>query len=402
MKKSTILSLVCALFLGQSAVAQNQEVTYVEDPSQGYLLNSFSDNWFITAEGGAGVYFTSYDGHRKFTDRFAPAAGLYVGKWFSPIIGLRAGGNLLFCKGLSQSSTAIGAMAGEVVDGSFYKQRFLEVGPVADVMLNLTNWWCGYHPGRVYNAIFYAGGGLYWTYAKGTDSKGLEDGWEYANDRVLTLRAGLINQFNIGKHWAISLDLRASAIDQHNDRYGDGSNRTAIDLQAYLGVTYKFNKTEWSAPVVPVCPEAENCDALRARLASADARIADLESQLRDCLNRPAEQAASKAPLATIYYPINVSKLTKVDEGLLDAVSNVMKSNPDQKYTLTGWADNYTGNDQINTRLRNARVNGVANQLKKNGVSDSQLNVTINNGNLCDLGDKYVALDRAVTIEEAE
>jgi hypothetical protein len=47
-------------------------------------------------------------------------------------------------------------------------------------------------------------------------------------------------------------------------------------------------------------------------------------------------------------------------------------------------------------------VRGVANQLKKNGVSDSQLNVTINNGNLCDLGDKYVALDRAVTIEEAE
>ena len=36
MKKVTFLSFICALFLGQAAFAQQaQEVTYVEDPSQG-------------------------------------------------------------------------------------------------------------------------------------------------------------------------------------------------------------------------------------------------------------------------------------------------------------------------------------------------------------------------------
>jgi hypothetical protein len=79
-----------------------------------------------------------------------------------------------------------------------------------------------------------------------------------------------------------------------------------------------------------------------------------------------------------------------------------MNSNTSKNYVLTGWADNYTGNDQINNRLRENRVNGVKNQLVKFGVNESQLTATTNNGNLCDLGEKYVALDRAVTIEEAE
>ena len=87
---------------------------------------------------------------------------------------------------------------------------------------------------------------------------------------------------------------------------------------------------------------------------------------------------------------------------MLEAVSEVMKSNPDQKYVVTGWADNYTGTDAINTRLRHARANGVQKCLLNNGVDAGQLDVTINNGNLYNGGEKYVSLDRAVTIEEAK
>ncbi len=79
-----------------------------------------------------------------------------------------------------------------------------------------------------------------------------------------------------------------------------------------------------------------------------------------------------------------------------------MTQNSDKKYTVTGWADNYTGTDNINMRLRKNRAEGVAKLLKSNGVPASQINVTTNNGNLSDLGEKCVALDRAVTIEEAK
>ena len=79
-----------------------------------------------------------------------------------------------------------------------------------------------------------------------------------------------------------------------------------------------------------------------------------------------------------------------------------MKDNPNQHYTLTGWADNYTGTEQVNIRLRKARVAGVEKELIKNGVPASQITATTNNGSLCDLGEKFVALDRAVTIEETK
>ena len=51
--------------------------------------------------------------------------------------------------------------------------------------------------------------------------------------------------------------------------------------------------------------------------------------------------------------------------------------------------------------LRKARVEGVQKLLVKNGVEESRLTATTNDGNLSDLGEKCVAIDRAATIEEA-
>lgn len=401
MKKITLLASACALFVAPSLFAQEaQEVQYVEDATQGYLMNSFKDNWFITAEGGVNVYFSKHDVHRDLKDRFAPNAAIYVGKWFTPTWGARIGVDFLGNKGLGESSAA-DILQNEYRPDGYYKTYHNHVGPVVDVMANLTNLFCGYKPGRIYNFVLYAGGGGYWTLAK-EYKNGKDEGYKDSGDKVLTFRAGIINSFNVSKQVQLSLDLRASAIDGVPD-YNGGQNRTYLDVQAYLGLTYLFNQREWKHPVVPVCPPAENCDALRARLAAADARIADLESQLRDCLNRPVEvKEVEKAPLATIYYPIGRYNLTREDRNVLGAIAEVMKSDTNKHYVLTGWADNYTGTDKINIRLRHNRVNGVYNNLLKNGVAASQLTATTNNGNLCDLGEKYVALDRAVTIEEGK
>ena len=163
MKKSTLFAFGCALLAG-SAFAQNaQEVTYVEDPAQGYTFNQFKDNWFIQAEGGITVGITNHDQHRKFGDRFAPAASLYVGKWFSPLLGARVGADFMSVKGLTTSDNAalVGSRPWDNTVNGLYKTKQNYVGPVFDVMLNLTNWWCGYKPNRVYNAYIYAGGGLY-------------------------------------------------------------------------------------------------------------------------------------------------------------------------------------------------------------------------------------------------
>ena len=397
MKKALLIALACVLGFGQSLVAQ-EEVTFVPDETQGYLFNRFQDNWFITVEGGAGVLLSKHDSELKFTKRIAPAGSVYFGKWFSPVLGLRLGVNALTFKAVSESPAALGGRPASV--GSYFDQKGIEVGPVGDVMLNLTNWWCGYKANRVYNATLYVGGGVYWSLARKYNDGNNHD-WADANDKLFNFRAGLINSFRLNKHIALSLDLRYTALAGLGE-VALANNVKTHDVQAYIGLTYNFNNTAWSAPVVPICPEPENCDALRARLAAADARIADLEKQLKDCLNRPVEKAVAKGPVATIYYPIGVSRLTREDRNVLGAIANVMKANPNQHYTLTGWADNYTGTEQINIRLRKNRVAGVEKELKKNGVPASQITATTNNGNLCDLGEKFVALDRAVTIEETK
>lgn len=409
--KKAIIALAFAALVGSGAVAQ-EPVAFVEDPGQGYLFNSFKDNWFLTVDGGAGVYFSHADRARALKDRFAPAAGLYVGKWFSPIIGVRAGVSFLVEKAMSDLSYVPGvrytANGPQKING-YYNQKFNEVGPAFDAMLNITNWWCGYKPGRVYNAIGYIGVGGYFPFAKDYVKSGSSyksDGYKYAHDAVLTARIGLINQFRVSEQVALSLDLRINAMDNHRDQLN--RSRTSYDAQAYLGFTYFFKQREWNAPVVPVFPEPENCDAIRAQLEKALADIAALEAELKNLKNqpKPQPQIIEKRPLCTIYFPINVSALTYKDKKLLNACANVMKQNPGTKYDVIGWADTYTGTEKFNANLREARAKSVVKQLERAGVPSTQL-VSKASGNENrleqanrELGLKYVALDRCTTIEQ--
>lgn len=402
MKKITLIAAACAFAVAPMVA---QETQYQEDPAQGYLINSFKDNWFITAQGGVNVNFSRHDVVRDLKDRFAPNAALYVGKWFTPVFGGRIGVDWMSLKGMGTEG-ADGYLPNEHMTDGYYKTRQMAIGPTFDLMVNLTNLFCGYKPNRVYNFTFYGGAGAYCMLERTLDTKGDPDGW-HNKDKVLTFRAGIINSFNVSKQVQLSLDLRASAYDATCDDIYDTSNRTYLDVQAYLGLTYLFNQRDWKAPVVPVCPPAQNCDAVVARLSTSEARVNDLENSLRECLNRPAavQTVEEKAPLATIYYPINVYTLTREDNNIVAAIANVMKQNPNTKYVLTGWADNYTGTPEYNETLRHNRVNGVYNRLVKLGVPESQITATINNGSLCNItenGEKYVSLDRAVTIEEAE
>lgn len=401
MKKATLLAFAFAMFAGaQSIVAQEpaENVQYVSDPSQGVLLNRMQDNWFITAEGGANIYFSHKSIHRDLSDRFSPAASIYAGKWFSPVFGARAGVTWMQLKGLADGPDFMGTLKYDYRPDGFYKQRTQEIGPVFDLMVNLTNWWCGYKPNRVYNASVYVGAGALWTISH-------QDGsWKNAHNILLNLRAGLINTFNVSKQVALSLDIRWTGIDGLQNVPRKNWNNKYSDLSAFIGVTYKFKNREWNAPVVPVYPEPENCEPIRARLAAANERIDELERALRDCLNRPVETTVvNEGPLATVYYTIGVSRLSRENQRVVKAVAAQMNSDKyaNTNFVLTGWADNYTGTEAINARLRAKRAEGVKDLLVRSGVDASRLSVAENSGNRMGEGDQFVALDRAVTIEEA-
>ena len=401
MKKIALIAALCAMAVSS---VNAQEVTYVEDPAQGYLLNNFKDNWFIQLEGGAGVLMSPNDKSvDKFGDRIGYSFQLSVGKWFSPVVGIRGGVDLYLAKGAAKGlSNDLGIRPDlNYADGSdMLSQKAVQVGPTFDVMLNLTNWWCGYKPNRVYNGILYLGAGVNFVTAK--DPR--EDKWsfDYADSHNLSVRLGLLNKFAVSKRVDILLDLRCDLVQEHFDT----EKTRNLYAAALVGLGYNFGKTEWKAPITAVCPtwkytDAEG-DALAARLQAAEAKIADLENQLRDCLNRKPEVVEKDdAPLATIYYPIGKSKITGVNTKIVNAVANLMKES-DKNYVLTGWADNYTGSDKINAKLRKDRVNGVKKALVKKGVKADRLDAQINDGNLTKFGAKSASLDRAVTINEAK
>lgn len=399
MKKSVLFTLA-ALAAG-AFCANAQEVTYVEDCSQGYLMNKAKDNWFMTVQGGSNVLFGKDNIHADLKNRFGGNAGLYFGKWVTPTFGFRFGGQYLMTKGANMSSYAMFRKMNEPrLSNGAYPTKMQAVSPEFDVLINLTNWWCGYRPGRVYNAVLHGGGGAMFTFKRAYDGKDLR--WRSAHNTPLYVNMGLQNNFAVSKHVDLFLDVTYQVFHlggAHMPHYSQ-------DVMLSAGLNVNFGKTDWSCPVTAVCPtwkytDAEG-DALVARLAQADAKIKDLQRQLDECLKRPVAEKVSCEGLATIYYPINQYSLTAREQTILKSLAEVMKETPNQKYVLTGWADNYTGNDEINTRLRNQRVNTVKNYLVKCGVSEDQLDARIDAANLTDFGVKGAPLDRAVTIKLAD
>ena len=412
MKKIALLALLCVSYLMPS-FSNAQEVTYVEDPSQGYLFNRMKDNWFIQADGGVGMIMSPYDKHEKFGHRLGAKADLFVGKWFSPLLGLRGGVDFEQIKGATWTGnySALGYRnwPRQLDGGKFVPQHFNNFGLVGDVLFNVSNWLVGYKPNRFYNAIVYAGMAVNWVYAR-EGARPVSDGkWSYgANDdtehcRNYSMQAGLLNSFAVTKKLDINLDLRFDLMQEHIDGAGPWKKTWNEYPGVLVGLTYKLGKSEWNAPITAVCPEwkytdAEG-DALVANLNNANRKIADLEDQLRKCVEKKpkATDAVEEAPLATIYFPINRTDVLGVQRNVLNAVAEVMK-NENRNYLLTGWADNYTGNDVINTRLRKGRVATVKKELVNTGVDAGRLETQINDGELTNYGPKCASLDRAVTI----
>lgn len=399
MKKSFLLGLATLALAAVATPASAQEVTYVPDCSQGLLQNRARDNWFITAQGGANMLFGPNDINAEIKNRIGPNAALFAGKWINPVFGFRFGVVWEIAKGATPYADAWDRYPkqGAINNGNAYPEKWMGFGPEFDVLINLTNWWCGYKPKRVYNAVLHGGTNAYFRWVK----KGDKDNacYSYAHNTNLAVNLGLQNNFRLSDVVSLFVDVRYEMLD---------FKRLEHDLGLFAGITFNLGKSDWNCPVTAVCPTWKYTDAqgdeLVRRLNAANNQINVLQDEL-DAARRkpaPAAKAANCDGLATVYYPINVATLSSREKTILRSVAEAMKANPDQKYTLTGWADNYTGNDEINTALRNRRVDGVKNFLVNCGVNADQLNVTTDPNNLTDFGAKSASLDRAVTIKVAD
>ena len=89
---------------------------------------------------------------------------------------------------------------GPLVDGGqysngYYKEKWNVVNLHGDVLLNLTNMFCGYKEDRLYSFIPYVGAGFVHT--------GKGPGYD-----ELGINAGLINRFRVSDAWDAGYDFR--------------------------------------------------------------------------------------------------------------------------------------------------------------------------------------------------
>ena len=184
MKKVISMMAVAGLFTVSMAQAQvNEVVEIAEVPVSKYSVqtNSFWDNWFVSLNAGAQFSYLYPEGSQEFKDRITFSGLAYVGKWFTPGIGMRLAANGYKFQG--------------------YSSKLDYVNLHVDALMNVTNMIMGYNPDRLYSMVPYVGMGGVRVFDHDTYSFGFN--------------AGILNTFRLSDSWSVNLEMGALPCQVH-------------------------------------------------------------------------------------------------------------------------------------------------------------------------------------------
>ena len=356
--KLTILMAAIAFFGCQALFAQEctgecQELGYRPYP-----------HGFIQLQGGVGTTLTDVECLKLLS----PTASIGAGAWFGPSVGARLHVNAWESKG------------GFKTAGDPLKYKYNYVNTNADLMLNVLNLFSQkkYHK---FNVILIGGIGLNYAWKNDefhqllntyTPTVDISNAWGEGTSRKHLLshniRAGLLFDFNIAKHWGVGIEVDANSLDDRfNSKFTDSDDWM---ITAQLGITYKFGfkaphekKQEPVKPVqvvqpTPVVPTqavrtVEPVKAPEPVRAPEPAKV--VEEPYKDVL----------------FYAIRDSEIDP--ESIISAAAAWCKKYPNKTITVSGYADKGTGNAKLNMMYSQQRTNKVFDMLKKKGVPASQI-----------------------------
>lgn len=322
------------------------------------VTNTFGDNWFMGVNGGVNLFNGVRTLGESPFDHLAPSVSAFVGKWHTPGYGWRVVYNGWEIKPYENADEA-----------TYMNFHF-------DAMFNLSNLICGYNESRIWNVIPYVGVG--WAGAKVVEGDDDIHG-------SLSANYGILNTFRVSKHWAINLELNGAFF---RNGFGGLAGSTGHDMMwgAQLGVTYKFNRTDWeAAPDTDAllamnaaalaelaaqlqAKESENAQ-LKQQLASAKNALVQAQNRIKELENEPKYVDVAQS----VFFAFNSSKIESKKEIInLQALADAAK-NAGVKLSVVGYADSATGSAAYNQKLSEARANAVADKLVELGVSREQL-----------------------------
>ncbi|WP_297173654.1 OmpA family protein [uncultured Porphyromonas sp.] len=358
--KVFMLSLVVAL---TAFVAQAQEAPEV-DNRPAYKTEFEQDpaaHWFIELHGGAAMlpFGNKANEDAEFVDRLSPVVSLSFGRWHSPYFATRL-------RGYAWNVYSFEKPANEVV-------RYQNVFGAASLefMFDLVNYFAPYRESRVFHLVPFVGLGAHMKFYSANDESGDKLGTE--NDYSGLLNGGLALKFRLGKR--VDLNLEGQMMVSKNNFQGTQTVHQPADVTALVsaGLTFKLGRVAFQ-PITPMDYELVND--LNGQISSLRAQNAELSKRPVSCPECPE----ALAPASTVNVIENVVAFrigsAKIDKNQMINVYNSAESAKANggKIYIVGYADEQTGNPQINMNLSERRAEAVKNALINNyGVNPNDI-----------------------------
>ena len=403
MKKLFILIAAAAFIAPASVFAQDVKVTRTEDENtitvveetptemgkvvtttviekNSVFTNGFWHNWELDLGLGTELYYGENDWkvRNKFNMFTFPAIDAYLTKWASPYFGVGLGVTGGKFKGLYQRHTASGVnqFARFQTNEAFtdidpklgdraYEQLALQKGSFLNVYAlahaDLMNIFGGFKADRFYRIDAYAGGGV----IMGLTKDGLLPSASF--------NAGLINKFRLSDQISLMLNIRGALV---GDDFDGESSANEPDKKHWLsnskmdgifggtlGLAWNIGKeySKWRL-------------AERTSVYQYDKEIVD--KIVKEIVE--VEKEVAKPEVPEVWFHINfvidrwdISKKELVN---IHAVADLIKSTPNTKYLVCGYADKQTATPAHNLMLSENRANAVYDALVNEfGVNPDQL-----------------------------
>ena len=409
MKKLFVLIATVAFIAPASVFAQDVKVTRSEDENtitiveetptetgrvvtttvvekNSVFTNGFWKNWQLSAGLGTQMYYGDNDWKvaKKIPEMFVfPAVDLYLTKWASPSFGVGLGANYAPFKGLYQSTPrnaanpngaqyAVANFIPNKVEyykdaASSYDSQNLAVqsGSYLNIFAlahaNLMNILSGFQADRFFEIDAYAGGGAIFGFA------------ESGNIHDVTFNAGLMNTFRLTEKLRLLLNIRGALV---GDAF-DGESYMQEPTKNHWLLNHKFDG-QFGATLGLTCNLGK--DGGKWRLAERTS-VYQYDKEIVDKIVKEyveVEKEVAKPEVPEVWFHINfivdrwdISKKELIN---INAVADLIKSTPNTKYLVCGYADKQTATPAHNLMLSENRANAVYDALVNEfGVNPAQL-----------------------------
>lgn len=363
-----MLWMLVVASLSLNAMAQDDDDMEIA-PAEKHRVatNGFWQNWFLGAnvtwsafydkgESSLVAPFHKFPGGSYYTGL---GASLSLGKWLTPVFGLR---------------TKVNAWQMGKEEQGRGGDKYWTANE--QLLVNATTLFRGYDEQRFWSIIPYAGAGINRNMSQGRYST------------VLSL--GLLNTLRLSPRFSANIELAWNSGEAGSSGIGLKSRNQHFALE--LGITWHIGKNNWShatdQEAVSALTEGE-LDALNAQLADALAENERLQQEL-DAKPKPAAPVTTVAPAVrtvenivsapvSIFFEVGKANVIASRDMLSVKSLAELAIEKNASVLVTGYADK-SGNADANMKLSERRAQAVADELVRLGVNPQRIKVVAAGG----------------------